>query len=185
MSSGLIEWITSNKKRRSIIIQISLTVGFSAAYAAIESLVLEKYLKALPITEQPVLGGLYPYHLFLMLPTFAAVSLLIGHDKRLRSDPTNLRAWARTIINALQTFPNLAVMEDAMYFVIRGFDPRYPDTYGIHNIRPEDWTCLHHGGCVDAGFTQIPVWYFAGMALSTLSWIIDNLVFKQQQKKGY
>lgn len=168
----------SNKKRLAA--QIGGAVGFSTGYAALEALVLEDYLRQLGLTEGIAGSDVYPYHLFAMLPTFAGIALLIGHDKRLRENVLNGGAWARTVVNGVQVFFPLVIMEDVMYFVLRGFDPRHVDTYGIHNIRPGDWTCFH-AGCVDAGFTQVPVWYIATGAIAAGAWLVDNVVFRQKK----
>jgi hypothetical protein len=125
------------------------------AYAAFEAIILSSYLRAINDFSRPVIGGLiYPYHIFVMLPTIIMLSYLIAH--------LNYRGKTLQIV-LLQTFqivPIFIALEDFLYFLIQ------KDV-----ILSTDWTC-QIVGCLKLVGVNIPIWYFVSIALTFLTVVV-------------
>jgi hypothetical protein len=129
---------------------LPLQVFFAAAsYAALEAVIMESYLKGIGNFSRPMIGGmLYPYHVFVMLPTIIMVSYLLAHlhcrDKPLKS----------VLFRTFQIMPLLIALEDSLYFIIQR-----------NVILGTDWTC-QLAGCIRLFGANVPVWYFVSIAIA-------------------
>jgi hypothetical protein len=125
------------------------------AYAAFEAIILRSYLRAINDFSRPVIGGLiYPYHIFVMLPTIIMLSYLIAHlnyrDKTLQI----------VLLQTFQIVPIFIALEDFLYFLIQ------KDV-----ILSTDWTC-QIVGCLKLVGANIPIWYFVSIALTFLTVVV-------------
>jgi len=107
---------------------------FGVIYAGIEYRYINRYEREFPTTaegvsEKAVFWVITPYHLFLLLPLFVAVSFILP-----------ITAWAGN------TF-FLAVLEDIVYFAWRG-----------KSVTADDWTTTLFGS-FSVGRFVIPVWW--------------------------
>lgn len=150
-------------------------VAFTAGYGAFEYYALQETGEGLKILAsmgvEPVFDSIYPYHLYLMMPIVIGASAAIGFDKK---------SMTRNVLNFFQTFPMIAMLEDIMYFVIQGTDPKSP-RYGMFFPTKADWTAQHYIGATELtpGGYAIPNWYLAAMAIAGTAWTIDNIVLKK------
>lgn len=122
-------------------------VVFGLFYAGIEFRYVNRYERGWTKTqeeflEKPVFWVIYPYHLYLLLPLFVAVSYA-----------TSLTAWAG---NAFL----LAVFEDMVYFAWRG-----------SAVTKADWTTTLVGSFRVGGF-EVPLWWPLDLALAAALFLI-------------
>jgi hypothetical protein len=125
------------------------------AYAAFEAIIMESYLRAINDFSRPVIGGLlYPYHIFVMLPTIIMLSYLIAH--------LNYRGKTLQIVllQMFQIVPIFIALEDFLYFLIQ------KDV-----ILSTDWTC-QVVGCLKLVGVNIPIWYFISITLTFLTPVV-------------
>lgn len=170
--------IQIDRETENTLLKIGGAVGFAAAYGAIESLLLEDFLKNIGTFQDPLVGELYPYHLLVMVPLFSGVAFILSFDKS---------SLTRTALNFMQTFPPLIVMEDIFYYIFQYFDTRHPETAGRWNLTPDAWTCNHMGCQVIPTGTEsqplaIPNWYLLTAGLSGAAWTIDNIMFSKRSR---
>jgi hypothetical protein len=124
-------------------------------YAAFEAIIMENYLRAINDFSRPVIGGLlYPYHIFVMLPTIIMSSYLIAY--------LNYRGKTLQIVllQMFQIVPIFIALEDFLYFIIQ------KDV-----ILSTDWTC-QIVGCLKLIGVNIPIWYFVSIALTFLTLVV-------------
>jgi hypothetical protein len=125
------------------------------AYAAFEAIIMGSYLRAINDFSRPILGGLlYPYHIFVMLPTILMLSYLIAH---LNYRGKTLQV---VILQMFQIVPIFIALEDSLYFLIQK-----------NVILSSDWTC-HIVGCLKLVGVNIPIWYFISIALAFLTLMV-------------
>ena len=127
------------------------------AYAAFEAIIMKSYLRAINDFSTPIVGGLlYPYHIFVMLPTILMLSYLIAH---LNYRGKTLQV---VILQMFQIVPIFIALEDSLYFLIQK-----------NVILSSDWTC-HIIGCLKLVGVNIPIWYFISIALAFLALIVTK-----------
>jgi len=122
-------------------------VVFSLFYAGIEFRYVNRYERGWTKTqeeflEKPVFWVISPYHLYLLLPLFVAVSYA-----------PSLTAWAG---NAFL----LAVVEDMAYFAWRG-----------SAVTKADWTTTLVGSFRVGGF-EVPLWWPLDLAAAAALFLI-------------
>ena len=122
------------------------------AYAAFEAVIMESYLRAINDFSRPVIGGmLYPYHIFVVLPTIIMLSYLIAHLNY------RGRTLKMVLLQTFQILPIFIALEDFLYFLIQK-----------NMILSTDWTC-QIVGCLKLVGVNIPIWYFISIALTFLT----------------